>query len=255
MLNYISAEWYKLRRTKGIFVAFGVLLVLIGLLFFPAAVAPEPTFPVYTGTYILGLLLGFFLAPIFAVRAFDDQYGRGTMKNEVVFGIPRQRTYLGKLAFGGMAGTLAAFLVLGVYLLLCLLTGGWQDEYALLCIDLCVQSTLLVLPLWLASLSLAFFLQAVFKSSAVAVTLDYLILLVAMPIALVGGEEPTASPVLNFMNHWFFAAPYRSLYSIIDVELGLGNFSSMAYSWLVGLGWIAATTLLGLAVFSRKEIN
>ena len=31
MLNYISAEWYKLRHTKGIFIAFGFLLLLIAL--------------------------------------------------------------------------------------------------------------------------------------------------------------------------------------------------------------------------------
>ena len=35
MLNYISAEWYKLCRTKGIFLAFVFLLFMIGLIFYP----------------------------------------------------------------------------------------------------------------------------------------------------------------------------------------------------------------------------
>lgn len=254
MLNYISAEWYKIRRTRGVFIAFGVLLVLISLLFIPSAWTQKPTFELYTGGYVMALLVGFFLAPIFAARAFDDQYGRGTMKNEVVFGIPRHRIYLGKLGFGALMGTAAAFLVLGFYLLLCILAGGLAEDNALLCIDLCIKATLLVLPLWLASLSLAFLLQVAVKSSGGAVAANYLLLLFGTPISLMGGtEEDTASHLMNFMSRWFLVAPFRSLYDTLDLEWGV--FSGMSYSWLVGLGWILATTLIGLALFSRKEIN
>lgn len=251
MLNYISAEWYKLRRTRGIFIAFGLLLCLVTLLFWPAFWYEEPTFYAYTAAYMVGLLLGFFLAPIFAIKAFDDQYGRGTMKNEVVFGIPRRRIYLGKLAFGALAGVVAALLVLGFYLLLCLLSGEMKDENALFCIDLCIRGTLLVLPLWLGSLSLAFCLQAVIKSSAGATVADYLFLFFLTPVALVGSEEPTASLALNFINKCFFVSPYRRFYMVGAIE----QVSGMGYSWLVGLGWVAATTLVGLAALSRKEIQ
>lgn len=251
MLNYISAEWYKLRRTRGIFIAFGLLLCLVTLLFWPAFWYEEPTFYAYTAAYMVGLLLGFFLAPVFAIKAFDDQYGRGTMKNEVVFGIPRRRIYLGKLAFGALAGTAAALLVLGFYLLLCVLAGGLGDEDALLYIELCVQGTLFVLPLWLASLSLAFCLQAVIKSSAGATVADYLFLFFLTPVALVGSEEPTASHVVNFINRWFFVSPYRRFYMIGATE----QVSGMGHSWLVGMGWVAVTTLVGLAALSRKEIR
>lgn len=248
MLNYLSAEWYKLRHTKGIFLAFGFLLFLISLFFIPAMWLHRPTFEVYANAYIVTLMLGFFLAPIFAVRAFDDQYGRGTMKNEVVFGIPRSRIYLGKLAFGGLVGTGAALLVLAFYLGLCALIGGFGEENALLCIELCVRVTLLVLPLWLASLSLAFLFQAVMRSTAMAVVVNYLLLIFLIPIALMGSDEPTASPILNFIYRWFFVSPFRKLYVVPSIT-GLGD------SWLVGVGWVAATTLLGLAIFSRKEIN
>ena len=118
MLNYISAEWYKLCRTKGLFIAFGILLVLVTLLFFPSFWYQMPTFGVYATAYLAFLPAGFFLAPIFAVKAFDDQYGRGTLKNEVVFGVPRYRSYLGKLSIGALTGTGAALIVLAVYLLL-----------------------------------------------------------------------------------------------------------------------------------------
>ncbi len=263
MLNYISAEWYKLRHTRGIFVALGILMFLIITLFLPAFWYRDPTtmepnrritMELYVAAYLAALLLGFFLAPPFAIRAFDDQYGRGTMKNEVIFGIPRGRIYLGKLTFGALAGTVAAALVLAFYLLLCLLTGGLGEEYPLRYLDLCVRGTLMAYPLWLASFSLAFFLQAVMRNSAGAVAVGYLILMFCLPISLVGfGEVANLSPVNYFFDRLFFAAPFRRIYGGMDVEQGI--LAGMGYSWLVGLGWVAVTTLAGLLVFSRKEIN
>ena len=66
-----------------------------------------------------------------------------------------------------------------------------------------------------------------------------------------GSEESTASLILNFINRWFFVSPYRRLYMLGTV----GRISGMGYSWLVGLGWVAVTTLVGLAALSRKEIR
>ena len=58
MLNYLSAEWYKLRKTKGIFVAFGVLLALIFLIFLPKFWYVEPSFGVYAAAYLAFLPVG-----------------------------------------------------------------------------------------------------------------------------------------------------------------------------------------------------
>lgn len=253
MLNYISAEWYKLRHTKGIFIAFGVLLGLILLVYIPKFWYTEPSFGVYATAYIAFLPLGFFLAPIFAVKAFDGQYGKGTMKNEVVFGIPRSRIYLGKMAIAGLTGTGAALIVLNFYLLLNLVGHGAGDENILLYMELCLRGTLLTLPLWLASMSLAFCLQSAFHSSAGAVVADYLILLIGTPLSLMGYEGEVNSLILKFFDRWFFVAPFRSVYGAMSEEILLLN--GMSYSWLLGLGWIAVTSLAGMAIFTRKEIS
>lgn len=252
MLNYISAEWYKLRRTKGLFIAFGLLLALIALIFLPKFWYAEPTFGMYVMAYLAFLPLGFFLAPIFAVRAFDDQYGRGTLKNEVVFGISRNRVYLGKLAFAGLTGTGCAGIVMGFYLLLSALSHGAEEEM-LLYTELCVRGTLLTLPLWLASMSLAFCLLVLLKSSAAAVAADYILLLVGTPLSIIGFEGEVNSPILRFFDRWFFMAPYRAAYE--GIETSRSFLTGMGYSWLVGLGWVLVTTLAGMAVFSRKEIT
>lgn len=252
MLNYLSAEWYKLRRTKGIFLAFGLLLAMIVSIFVPVFWYEEPTTKVYAAAYQAFLFLGFFLAPIFAVRAFDDQYGRGTLKNEIVYGIPRSRIYLGKLALGALTGTGAALVVLGFYLLMCLVTGGWEAD-AVPYLRLCVDGTLLCLPLWLASMALAFTLQALFRSSAGAIALDYIFLLFSMPLVLVAPETPTNSFLWNFFSFWHFISPFRSLYTLFGGDWP--TLASLSYSWLVGLGWIAVTTAVGLLVFERRELK
>lgn len=255
MLNYISAEWYKLRHTKGIFVAFGFLLVLITFLFFPSFALDyqESIFPVYAMAYLISLLLGFFLAPIFAARAFDDQYGRGTLKNEIVFGIPRSRIYFGKLAFGALTGTAAALIVLGFYLLLCALANRVWEKEILVYIELCLRGTLLVLPLWLACMSFAFCLQTVFKSSAGAIALNYILLIFTMPLALIAPSQHTDSLLWNFFSYWHFVSPFRALYNSAGGEWLV--LPELGWSLAVGVGWITVTSAIGLAAFNKREIS
>lgn len=253
MLNYLSAEWYKLRKTKGIFVAFGVLLALIFLIFLPKFWYVEPSFGVYAAAYLAFLPVGFFLAPIFASKVFDDQYGRGTLKNEVTFGIPRYRSYLGKLAMGALTGTVAALIVLAFYLLLSFISHGAQEEYLLIYAEACLHGTLLTLPLWLASMSMAFCLQILIRNSAAAIATDYLILLVGTPLSIMEFEGEIYSPVLRFFNRWFFVAPFRAVYGENALD-GLG-LSGLEYSWLIGVGWVLVTSIVGMSVFSRKEIK
>lgn len=253
MLNYLSAEWYKLRRTKGIFIAFGVLLALIATMFIPSAWYEEPTFGVYAIAYLVSLILGFFLAPVFAMRVFDDQYGRGTLKNEIVFGIPRRRIYLGKLLLGGAAGTASALIVLSFYLLLGLLTGGGGgQENVLACAELCLRGTLIVLPLWLASLSLSFCLLTLIRSGAGAIALNYILLFFTVPLALMAPGTHTDSHLWNFFSYWHFVSPFRGIYEPVNGEPVL---PTLGWSLAVGVGWIVVTTAVGLAAFNQREIK
>lgn len=102
-------------------------------------------------------------------------------------------------------------------------------------------------------MSLAFCLQAVFRNSAGATAVNYLFLLFAVPISMAGFFEKTDSPILNFFNYWFFVAPYRITYSVMD-----GTWTSaggMAYSWLVGIAWVVGTSAVGLFAFNLKELH
>ena len=96
---------------------------------------------------------GIYLAVIVADAVFSDQYKTGTLKNEVSYGLPRVRIYLGKLLTAAAAGLLLVFLTLLAYAVLCRLfiPAGPEDWQA---VQTFLFRLLAALPLWLGALSL-----------------------------------------------------------------------------------------------------
>ncbi len=80
MLNYISAELYKLRRKKSLYTGMVVLLALEGLLFVPIFWVDDIPLAGELVVFLNGALpFGLFLAPAFAVLDFDNQYGYASL--------------------------------------------------------------------------------------------------------------------------------------------------------------------------------
>lgn len=256
MLNYISAELYKLRRKKSLFIGMAALLALESLLFAPHLWVDDiPLADTLVVFLNIVLPFGLFLAPVFAVLAFDNQYGHATLKNEVVFGIPKSRIYLGKLLSGMLVGTLAAAVVIGWYLLLLTLTAGAPMEarpWAQLLVN--IASAWLT---WLAALSFAMFLLFSMKSSAGAMIVAYLIAFIGVPVGMIGAGEGSALWVRLSVN-LFYSAPYKKFW----YDMGMDVNGSLPLSWgpltyaiVVCALWVGIFTALGLLLFRRREIK
>lgn len=259
MLNYIFAELYKLRYKKSLFIGMAALLVLESLLFVPTLWIDElplaDTLVVFLDS---ALPFGLFLAPVFAVLAFDNQYGHATLKNEVVFGIPKSRIYLGKLLTGMLVGTLAAAVAVGWYLLLLTLTAGAPME-ARLWEQLLINIASAWLT-WLAALSFAMFLLFTLKSSAGAMIVAYLIAFVGVPLGIIGAGEGPALWIRLSVN-LFYSAPYQRFWfwfgemlRFPDWEPAL-DWSPLGYALAVCTLWVGIFTALGLLLFRRREIK
>lgn len=258
MLNYISAELYKLRHKKSLWVGMLLLLALESWLFLPAFWVEDVPVEEAMLAFLMAVLpFGLFLAPAFAAVVFDDQHGRSTLKNEVVFGIPRSRIYLGKLAAGMLVGTLCAAMAVGFYLAGCLLVGMIPSEPVLVG-TVAVEPLLWKLLLtdlvsawltWLAALSFAILIQFLFRSSAGALTITYLVSFIGVPLGMVGtGDE--AALWLRAAVDLFYSAPYQTFYFGTERPGG-----ALGYAALIFLIWVGGATAVGLVAFRRREIK
>lgn len=261
MLNYISAELYKMGRKKSLFLGVAALLALESLLFVPSLWIDEQPLKDQLLSFLDALLpMGFFLAPVFAVLVFDNQHGYATLKNEVVFGVSRSRIYLGKLLSAMLAGTAVAAIVVGWYLLLAALTVGPLVD-AGLWEQFLINMTSAWLC-WLAALSFAMLLLFSLGSSAGAMVVAYLVAFVGVPLGIVGADPGPNGPALwiKLLVNLFYSAPFKRFWFWFGEVYPPGywpplDWSPLTYAALVFALWVGFTTALGLLLFRRREIK
>ncbi len=257
MLNYLKAELYKGSRPR---VLFSVALTFGGLegAYFLIRLVSAVSWSLEDWVKaLLDLLIsGLFLLVVPAGIVFSEQYKHATLKNEVCFGIPRGRVYLGKLL---ASATLAAFFCAGMVLLWFALGGvfvrvqpggDWVQAATELGLGL-----LTALPLWLGALGLFHALQFTVKSTPLVYTLYLGYFLVAEPaislLRLLNKEKvgPALFGLGPFLSGCVLSGP---LIDGLSVSPGPGL---LARAWLVGMAWLVATTAIGLAFFYRQNIQ
>ena len=193
---------------------------------------------------------GIYLAVIVADAVFSDQYKTGTLKNEVSYGLPRVRIYLGKLLTAAAAGLLLVFLTLLAYAVLCrlLIPAGPEDWQA---IQTFLFRLLAALPLWLGALSLT--MAAMFN-------IAHTVPMLAVVLVCLSGLGPVFRGLAGLGPDWLSAlaeALYRlTLTAPMDLSaVSLWDPAYLLWCWGVGLLWSAGSTAVGLALFARRDIH
>ena len=249
MLNYIKAELYKVCCRKYTWVFFAVMVALeslfalmwVGVMEFSNMVAlMTATMPV-----------GSFLAVILADLVVSDPYKSGTLKNEIAFGISRKRIYLGKLCSAAAVALLFCIVLFSHYLGGCwLLTGHSDPETIRVNLGILVFVAAASLPLWLGILGLTVALLMTLRSEMKAV--------VTVLFSITVGTGMLA--LLSMLRLWPIGSIASFVLSVFPTAQfgqyrGALTWDLMAKNWAVGLGWIAVTTAVGLAVFQRREVK
>ena len=257
MLDYLRAECYKMLRRSYLWMALlitgGLELVLV--LLWAWLNGDTVNMTASTGfTMVLYLLsLGYYATAITSDIVFSDQYKYNTLKNEVAYGIPRARIYLGKLFAGVLLSIGACALLLGWYALLCaLMLPG--DGGALEALKMLGFALLCAFPVWLGSQALYLLCFFSIRGNTAATilgiciiallgqVLTFLSLLLSMP-------APALADCLLAVHRLLLTSPLENFTSAI------WDWSRVSWAWLVGAGWCVGTTALGLWRFSRKEIS
>ena len=250
MLNYLKAECYKVARRKYTYIFLLLILLGEGLVLFSTwfvnAHGAGNSFSTVVSILTLMLMIGMFLVIVVCDIVFSDQYKHNTLKNEVSFGIPRARIYMGK----ALASLLVALVMMAV-LVLFFLGGAYllmpMDEYA----DVALVELGLVLagilPLWIGALSVTMMLFLLVRSNVMA-AFAAVGVIGLLPSALQMMSVLTGSSVFARLRGFCLMAPLDSMYELASVP-------GMRWAWILGMSWTVISTVVGLILFQRREIN
>ena len=252
MLNYLSAELWRMTRRRGDLLAWGVfllLVLLVGLTY--RGSTPWAVLMGFENFMVMGLYLAFPLAE----WAGGGSERSGGLVNEVAFGLPRARIYLGKLFAALLVGTALFLLTAFVFFMGALSTGTVLaqsgEEWAMVSAGL-LLAMLRSLPRYVGAVSLACFLVFTLRPAGVGAVLYYLYITLGELVLSVSsfyGLGPVGELVNRFMA---LVRPFL----LSSTYYGLGNVpSTLCNSWLTGALWLVLTTGLGLILFRRKEIR
>lgn len=280
MLNYIKAECFKTFKrsyTRITALVFVVLAVLMNLFYWVtlrngAFENTQEVIRVSLATAVPMLLTLVYLILILVDIVFSEEYKYKTFKNTLSFGFTRTQVYFGKLIVSGLVTTALYLLTLAAYLISLFLIIGIPDDLSL--IWMLLNRVLAAAPLYIGALCLcnacAFIIPNSTAFSFVYIgifTVPYLFfytLTLMNPIFLPLFKAMLVTPfytVLMGLN-----AEIVNLADMMGVGFKIGTIedisgltylpgSSMAYCLILGLAYAVITTLIGLAVYRRREIR
>lgn len=251
MDKYISAELYKVLHRRSY--TLGLLAFLLGgealLLFLlkTAGFSNATTFNDVLGVLPMTLSMGLYLVPAIVDIVFSDQYKQNTLKNEVSYGLPRGRIYLGKLVTACFTAVAFCALVLAFYVGLGTLMFSTRDaaltanQFAAL-----GRSLAAALPVWLGGLGFIHMLLFVTKGSVSATVIYIIVLSAGNILSLAGLFLPRLAELFAAIQDWLIAAPMDGI---------LRGAPDIPNAWLIGMLWLGVSTLIGLFCFQKREIN
>ena len=251
MLNYLRAELYKLFRRRPLYVMTGLLIAGEGLFCLSWAYGwPGAEFSDMVSLMTVTMPVGLYLTIPLAWLAASDTGRGGPLKNEVSFGLSRTRIYLGKLCAAAVVSLLVCGVVFGFYLgsnwLLCTHTDREAEWVALAVLGYTAAASL---PLWLGMLGVCMLAFLSLRSTVGAVV--FLILGLSL-----GELLPNLFTSIQWgpLQQLGWLGRQLSLLEPFGRFTGHLSWASMGRDWLLGLGWLAAATAVGIIIFRKREL-
>ena len=249
MVKYLNAECYKLTHRKNYLLGFfGFLLggIAAFLLLCKYNAGDGASLNFFLVNLPSLLTTGLFLLLMISDMVFSDQYKFNTLKNEVSYGLPRLRIYFGKLIATGAAAVVFCLIIIlfytGVAAVLFPAEEGLPEV-----LEYVGKFLLLSLPLWMGGLGFNYMLLFVMKVSNAATVVYMLVMALAGTVVdLLEMIQPKLWNMLETIRDCLLTTPFNRM----DVAA-----EAIGHAWLVGMGWLVITTLIGITVFQKREIN
>ena len=251
MRNYLAAECYKVFRRKYFYLSLLVVLALEGLIvwgcwftwsngntgmdFYSAAI-----------TMVMLMSIGLYATILTGDMVFSEQYKHNTLKNEVAFGLPRWRIYLGKLVVATLVALIAAVVMTVFYIGGCwlLLPHNESDGMALQAIGYTLAGSL---PLWLGAQGLVLSCNFLVRNTTLA----------AFGAVALLGVLPPVLQLCGLLIHPVFETIRQVMPAVMLEALRNHAFQwdYVGQCWIVGLVLLVGSTAVGIITFQKKEIR
>jgi len=259
MLNYIRAEFYKVFRRKYTWIALGILLALEALL------VSGYVFINHGGSHIdlaqalssifMMMSMGCYMTLLTCDIVFAEQYKQSTLKNEVSFGLPRARIYLGKFIVQLVLSVLFLVVMMAFYVALSSLTlyhDPEMDRIALAALGQCILGSL---PVWIGVQALSCACVFLINSSVAATFVSLGLFAVSATVVQISGLLLSPHAIGQTLLKIYLWMPTVMLDRLPEI-VGTSEFGPyLGELCLTGAVWFAVSTVVGLFGFHRKEIK
>ncbi|MEQ2455721.1 ABC transporter permease [Flavonifractor hominis] len=251
MRNYLAAECYKVFRRKYFYLTLLVVLALEGVLLWGCWLSStwgNAGMDFYSAATMVSVMLsiGAYATILTCDMVFSEQYKQNTLKNEVAYGLPRVRIYLGKLAVATLVSILAAAVMLALYVAGCwlLLPHNELDGVAMTLNGYVLAGAF---PLWLGAQGITMACYFLVRNTTLAAFVSVGLL----------GVLPAILQGLGLLFHPVFET-VRQIMPTVMLETLPNRAFQMDYvgmCWLVGVALLILSTAVGLTAFQKKEIR
>ncbi len=254
MFNIIRSELYKTRHRKYPYILVGVLSACI--LFFISVIAVQDN---ANGTgFGLGdilmacvplLSMGVYVTVLIVDAVFSDEYKNQTMKNTIAFGISRTSVFFGKLIAELIVAIISLAILLAVLIISTLILIGPGDAMVLqAALPIFFQRVALSLPLFVGALCVANLLSFTIKSNGLCMTVFFAMFALGAEVCVLLAR--LIGPVFLTIRDWLLMPQFESI-----VKNTIVFSDVLGKCLIVGLGYAIVATVVGLALFQRKEIK
>ncbi len=171
------------------------------------------------------------------------------MKNTVAFGISRTSLFFGKLIAELIVAVISLIVLLAVLILSTLILMGPGDQMVLqAALPIFFQRVVLCLPLFVGALCVANFLSFTIKSNGVCISVFFIMFTLGAQFC--SWLAQLLGPVFLTIRSWLLMPQFDS---IVKNTIVFGDV--LGKCLIVGLGYAIVATVVGLALFQRREIK
>ena len=262
MADYLRAECTKAFRRKYLYIALLVCLAGESLLLLGSWLTyswGNTNISFHSTAVMVAAILSFglYATLITGDIVFSDQYKHNTLKNEVSYGLPWGRIYLGKLCSALLAGTVLFLLTAAVFFAVGFPLSEHrqiQPDRLLLAWAGLLTGTLSAFPRYIGAVGLAHLLCFSLRSSGLGAVVYYGYLTFGelfLSAAQIHGLGPLGlliNSVAEAVRPYLLTSGFFT-YGTEAVPPGVLE------SWITGLLWLLLTSAVGLVLFRRREIR